>query len=184
MKVAYCSDLHLEFSAVDHTLFDNIDAKVLILAGDILIAEDIKRHPHPSDVIPQKNAHRLISAKEYFEFLDFVTTKFSHVLYVSGNHEAYDCEIEHSHSTLSNLSNEYPNFVYLNDSTIVIDGVQFVGGTLWTDLNKADPLTVHAVADMMNDYKNIRLANTNKFLSCVLASTMVFSFALAAILLR
>ena len=29
----------------------------------------------------------------------------------------------------------------------------FVGGTLWTDMNKFDPLTLHAVRDMMMDYR-------------------------------
>jgi hypothetical protein len=29
----------------------------------------------------------------------------------------------------------------------------FVGGTLWTDMNKYDPLTLHAIRDMMNDYR-------------------------------
>jgi hypothetical protein len=37
-----------------------------------------------------------------------------------------------------------------------IDGVTFIGGTLWTDMNKGDPLTLHAVRDMMNDYRIIR----------------------------
>jgi hypothetical protein len=37
-----------------------------------------------------------------------------------------------------------------------IDDVTFIGSTLWTDMNKADPLTLHAVRDMMMDYKCIR----------------------------
>ena len=37
-----------------------------------------------------------------------------------------------------------------------IGDVTFVGSTLWTDMNKGDPLTLHAVADMMNDFKIIR----------------------------
>jgi hypothetical protein len=32
----------------------------------------------------------------------------------------------------------------------------FIGGTLWTDLNNHDPLTMQAIKDMMNDYRIIR----------------------------
>jgi Icc-related predicted phosphoesterase len=41
----------------------------------------------------------------------------------------------------------------------VIDDVVFVGGTLWTDMNKHDPLTLHAVRDMMNDFRVIKKDN-------------------------
>ena len=34
--------------------------------------------------------------------------------------------------------------------------MSFIGATLWTDLNKGNPLTLHAIADMMNDYRVIR----------------------------
>jgi Icc-related predicted phosphoesterase len=34
--------------------------------------------------------------------------------------------------------------------------VSFIGATLWTDCNKGDPLTLHALADMMNDYRVVR----------------------------
>jgi hypothetical protein len=37
-----------------------------------------------------------------------------------------------------------------------INDVTFIGCTLWTDMNKGDPLTLHAVSDMMNDYRIIR----------------------------
>ena len=37
-----------------------------------------------------------------------------------------------------------------------INDVTFIGATLWTDMNNGDPLTLHAVADMMNDFKIIR----------------------------
>jgi hypothetical protein len=37
-----------------------------------------------------------------------------------------------------------------------IDDVTFIGSTLWTDMNKGDPLTLHAMSDMMNDFRIIR----------------------------
>jgi hypothetical protein len=38
----------------------------------------------------------------------------------------------------------------------IIDDVVFVGGTLWTDMNRRDPLTMHAIEGMMNDFRIIR----------------------------
>jgi len=40
MKIAVCSDLHLEFGDLD--LHNDEGADVLILGGDILVAEDLK----------------------------------------------------------------------------------------------------------------------------------------------
>ena len=37
-----------------------------------------------------------------------------------------------------------------------INDVTFIGATLWTDCNKGDPLTLHALTDMMNDFRIIR----------------------------
>jgi len=44
----------------------------------------------------------------------------------------------------------------LEQDTKIIDDVVFVGGTLWTDMNKRDPLTMHAIEGMMNDFRIIR----------------------------
>jgi hypothetical protein len=35
----------------------------------------------------------------------------------------------------------------------VLDDITFVGGTLWTDMNKEDPLTLHAMVRMLNDFR-------------------------------
>ena len=43
MKIALCSDLHLEFE--DINLKNTEGAEVLILSGDIMIAEDLHNHP-------------------------------------------------------------------------------------------------------------------------------------------
>jgi Icc-related predicted phosphoesterase len=50
----------------------------------------------------------------------------------------------------------YPNVYFLENDIKVIGEVSFIGATLWTDCNKADPLTLHALTDMMNDYRVIR----------------------------
>jgi len=44
----------------------------------------------------------------------------------------------------------------MEDDIKKIDDVVFVGATLWTNMNKRDPLTMQAIPGMMNDYVNIR----------------------------
>ena len=44
---------------------------------------------------------------------------------------------------------------FLECDTKIIDDVVFVGGTLWTDLNKGDPITLHSIRNSMNDYNAI-----------------------------
>jgi hypothetical protein len=61
--------------------------------------------------------------------------------------------------TLTILANEcakYPNIYFLENGFKKINDVTFIGATLWTDMNKGDPLTLHAVRDMMNDFRVIR----------------------------
>jgi hypothetical protein len=45
----------------------------------------------------------------------------------------------------------------MENDTRVIEGVTFVGGTLWTDMNGGDPLTKQVVGSSLNDYRIIRV---------------------------
>jgi predicted phosphodiesterase len=54
------------------------------------------------------------------------------VLYVAGNHEFYGESIDGTLDTLRN-SCEGTNVRLLDDDVAVLDGVRFVGSTLWTD---------------------------------------------------
>ena len=52
------------------------------------------------------------------------------VIYVPGNHEFY----HHDIALMDALKAEAPDNVYvLNDDQVIIDGVRFLGSTLWTD---------------------------------------------------
>ena len=43
----------------------------------------------------------------------------------------------------------------LDQETKVIDDITFIGGTLWTDMNKEDGITLYHMKDMMNDFRCI-----------------------------
>lgn len=153
MRIKVVSDLHLEFS--DVYIPNNENCDVLVLSGDILIAQDLHDHPNVSGDIDSLGPRQL-AARRFRDFLKRCSFQFPHVIYVAGNHELYH---GHFHNGIQYLRDEcanYPNIYFLEQDVKVIDDVTFIGATLWTDMNKGDPLTLHAVRDMMYDYKVIR----------------------------
>jgi len=153
MKIKVVSDLHLEFSDVVIPNDDNVD--VLILSGDILVAHDLHDHPEPiNPLVPLGTRQQ--AAVRYRDFLRRCSADFPNVIYVAGNHEFYHGRFYASIDWLREECAKYPNIHFLEQDTVILDGVVFVGGTLWTDMNKGDPLTQHAIRDMMNDYRVIR----------------------------
>jgi predicted phosphodiesterase len=161
LRLAVASDLHLEFQ--DINLTNDEGADVLILAGDIMIAEDL--HKHPKSAIQQAITNginlgpRQNDAQRYRNFLKRCSKEFPHVIYIAGNHEFYHgrfhASIEHLKSECSSFDNVY----FMENETKVIDDITFIGATLWTDCNKSDPLTQHALCGLMNDYTVIRNDN-------------------------
>lgn len=159
MKIALASDLHLEFE--DLNLKNEQGAEVLILSGDILIAEDLHNHPDlNSDVVNIVNipnlARRQSTALRFRDFIKRCSFQFPHVVIIAGNHEFYHGKWKASIQYLRDEYSKFPNVYFLEQELKVIDDVTFIGATLWTDCNKGDPLTLHALSDMINDYKMIR----------------------------
>jgi len=157
MKIAVCSDLHLEFQ--DINLKNEEGAEVLILSGDIMIAEDLHNHPpvHPNDPVNIPNlGRRQETALRFRDFLSRCSFQFPHVIYIAGNHEFYHGLWKASLQHLRDECARYPNVYFLENDIKVINEVSFIGATLWTDCNKGDPLTLHALTDMMNDFRIIR----------------------------
>ena len=159
MKISIASDLHLEFQDLD---FENDqDAKVLVLSGDIMVAEDLHNHKHfeYDPYTPGALAElgrRQATALRFRNFLKRCSERFPHVVYVAGNHEFYHGRWKASLEHLREECAVFPNVYFLERDVKVIDDVTFIGATLWTDMNKGDPLTLHAIGDMMNDFRVIR----------------------------
>jgi predicted phosphodiesterase len=142
MKIKVASDLHLEFADIDIQNDNNYD--VLILSGDILVATKLTR--------PESK-----SGQVFRNFLGRCSERFPHVVYVAGNHEFYNNgRWYESLAVLETACSQYGNIYFLERSTKTIDDVIFVGGTLWTDMNKYDPLTLFHIPHAMNDYRAIR----------------------------
>lgn len=81
------------------------DADVLILAGDI----DVQ-----------------------FKSISWAKSFNKPVIYVLGNHEFYGFAIEEVQTKTRELT-QNTNIHLLDDDELILDGVRFLGGTLWTD---------------------------------------------------
>jgi Icc-related predicted phosphoesterase len=159
MKIKVVSDLHLEFSDINIKNDEGCD--VLILSGDIMIAEELHDHPG-ADFNPYSHgAFAELGRKQqrvsiFRDFLKRCSFQFPHVVYVAGNHEFYHGKWIKGIQYLRDECAKHPNVHFLERDCVKLDDVTFVGGTLWTDMNKGDPLTLHAVRDMMNDFRIIK----------------------------
>lgn len=155
MRIALGSDVHLEFGDIDLKNTDSAD--VLILAGDIMIANDIHRYPDvntiSADMLNGLSAPR---ALRFHNFLDRVSKEFPHVVYVAGNHEYYHGNFPGSLKDLKAVCDNYPNIYFMENECKKILDYTFIGCTLWTDMNRGDPVTLHVTGNNMNDYRTIR----------------------------
>lgn len=143
MNFILMSDLHLEASpGYRPEVTPNEKDINLVLAGDIC---EIDR------------MHILLP------FLKDMSLRFKNVIYVPGNHEFYN---GHMYISITKLlmavKDQVENFHLLHDSYVNIDGVNFIGSTLWTDFNKKNPMAMWDVSRGLNDYHKIRIRNYSK----------------------
>ena len=176
MRIKLVSDLHLEFD--DINIQNDQDYDVLILGGDIMIAQDLHDHPEPNNTSDQAAiangtglGKRQQRAQRFRDFFKRCSFQFPHVIYIMGNHEFYHGKFFDGIEYMREECAKYPNIYMLEQDTKIIDDVVFVGATLWTDLNKGDPLTMHAIEDMMNDFRIIR--NDKRGYACMSAQDVV-----------
>ena len=150
MKIAICSDLHLEFKTVE--LKNPGDVEVLILSGDICVAKDMMNF----------DAHGIVDfgkSSRYHTFFQTCAEEFPHVIYIAGNHEHYHGDFKHTIADLKKYLEYIPNLHILDREIFELNDTVFVGGTLWTDMNKEDPITLHAMTRMMNDFRCVDNSN-------------------------
>jgi len=78
-----------------------------------------------------------------------------------GNHEHYHGDYANTASAIKSMlaSNMLSNVYLLDKETKVIDDITFIGGTLWTDMNKEDALTLYHMSSMMNDFRTVTNSN-------------------------
>lgn len=127
-----------------------------------MIANDLHDHPRPdptklSGMI--KLGNRQSAAYQYRDFLSRASFEFPHVIYIAGNHEFYHGKFPGSLADLRRESAHFPNIYFLENDVKVLNDITFIGCTLWTDMNRGDPLTLHSGPSMMTDFNVIRNDN-------------------------
>ena len=128
MKIQILSDLHLEFT---DWVPPQLDVEVTILAGDINI-----------------KGRGVDWALKYFN---------NPVVYVPSNHEFYSSSLGYTLKKMKEKA-EGTNVHILQGEAIEVNGVQFVGATLWTNyrLSGNQPLAMFDAKQRLNDFRKIR----------------------------
>jgi Icc-related predicted phosphoesterase len=150
MKIAVTSDVHLEFGQLKLT--NDEEARVLILSGDICVAADLMIW----DEQKKDLGFTFAKSDRYHEFFQNCCEQFQDVIYIAGNHEHYHGDFPQTHKILNNTLKYLPNLHILDKQSVTIDDVTFIGSTLWTDMNRNDPLTLYQIRRMMNDFRIIK----------------------------
>jgi len=112
------SDIHLEDGDFD---VPDVGADVVVLAGDIGVGVE-----------------GVLWAKESFDVP---------VIYVAGNHEYHDALTMDEHIQFMKQAAEGSNVRVLDNDVVVIDGVRFLGTTLWTGGNYLLPCDQNIMMD-------------------------------------
>lgn len=131
MKIHILSDLHTEVSKY---MAHKVDADLVVLAGDI-----------------GREVSGLVWACETYKDLP--------ILYVPGNHEFYGADRPETLAALRTVAREYGVHL-LDEDEVVINGVRFLGCTLWTDFrlfgDDKKQQTIASGLNGLNDFRVIR----------------------------
>ena len=122
MKLRILSDVHLDHAPLEA---HEADADVVVLAGDI-----------------STGIEGVLWAKKMFNVP---------VIYVPGNHEFYDAsQCMHEHVAQMKDVSQGSHVHVLDNDSLILDGVRFLGTTLWTSLHKVQDV-------LYSDAANIRV---------------------------
>lgn len=130
MKLHVLSDLHIEFGPFDPP---PTGADVVALAGDTHLG-----------------VKGITWALEHFS---------AQVIYIAGNHEYYKQHLGRNLQRMRDAA-KGTNVHFLENNTVTIEDIAFIGCTLWTDFNAlGDPATAQQrAAETMADYRAIKTA--------------------------
>jgi predicted phosphodiesterase len=144
MRIQLFSDLHLERDpAFQPLIFPDTD--VVVLAGDIGSYQERSRLPDEDFGLARFSPRREGAAR-------------ARVLYVPGNHEFDGLEYDDAYERLQRVC-AYLGIEWLDRETIVIDGVRFIGTTLWSDFDAVAGSEKDLAKQLQARNKSFRAAN-------------------------
>jgi Icc-related predicted phosphoesterase len=134
---------------------------VLILSGDIFEAKRFDQEIYNPEMVLLAHEREDQRPDRYYRFiLEECSRKYREVIMVMGNHEHYRFKF---HKTYEHIKSQLPPNVHLLEKeSMELDGVLFLGATLWTDMNGQDPVTLYSMQNMMNDYRQITMLDTKR----------------------
>lgn len=106
-KINLISDLHLDAS---NCSIDTTGADYLVIAGDLATDKTL-----------------------IYYFFERVAPKDIPIIYVLGNHEFEHNDVDSYVEELKELLSEFKNVYILNNESIILDGIKFIGSTLWSN---------------------------------------------------
>ena len=141
MKIRLLSDLHTEFRLPykTHPMSEYLGEDVLVLAGDIA-----------------SGSTNTVNVIRHFKDLGF-----PHIVYVPGNHEYYGTDFDDFNHKMMQKCAQLDGVHFLNPGSVEIDGVLFVGATLWTNFGD-NPLSQSAAKRGINDFRVIKGFDVNR----------------------
>ena len=98
----------------------------------------------------------LAKPKKLMAFLRDAASKYKYVVYIMGNHEFYHGHMYKQLEKFREIIKELPNVYVLHNEMVTIEGINFIGSTLWTDFDKGNPIMKIDCKAMMRDYRQIR----------------------------
>lgn len=141
-KFSLMSDIHLEFD-MDFRPSNTEKADILLLAGDIVPFKYLK----PNSGLRDRS----------MSFFEHIAKEWPMTYYIPGNHEYYG-GTDIASDVVSEINDELPENVYLfnNEFIELPNGYLLFGATMWTDMNKQNPLTILEHGNIMNDARAIK----------------------------
>ena len=135
MRLWILSDLHLEYADLRSPLAIP-EADVCVVAGDLCRA-------------PANGVHWL--ARHIAPAMPCI--------YVAGNHEFYKGAVREGIEDGRKAAEQFPGVHFMENDTVTIGGVRFIGCTLWTDyrIEGHQQLAMIHARERMNDHRQIAL---------------------------
>lgn len=147
-RIVYLSDVHTEIQGLGRLNCKFAEGDVLVLAGDVCAAAQLN---------PARTDDTARSCRKALDYLKKnVFPNYRTVLKVMGNHTHYDGDLWTSENIIRDYFSDIPHFHLLENNNIFVDGVLFIGCTLWTDFFKENPIAMMNAHHGMNDYRWIK----------------------------
>lgn len=145
MKIRYASDLHVDLNTQFYSITKEEIIKKLNLENiDLLIlAGDTAEYPY--------NLHFCEDVMDLYPNLKIIE--------IAGNHLYYSCHKRLiSMDVIDDLcrmfADIHENYYFLNNDTVILNGIKFIGSTMWTRLGEYFG-HVKRIVSSMNDFRTI-----------------------------